>query len=394
MMNPGEWSLRTWRSLLRLWPQVPLGLFLVAGGALNMLAGVHARVLETLVPTFASAVPQLSEQVSLAALGSGAQVILGGALVLSGVGLFWRFRVAWTFASLLLLITIGVNAGRGHFGGSLIVPGFALLLLAVFRRDFQHRTLFGTALISFAGILAVLAYGTFGTYLLGDQFEPPVHSLVTALYFAIVTLSTVGYGDYHPASPLAQGYTLTLIVFGLSVFASAIFSVIGPALSRHLDRLFKPSGGRPVKKNHVIIVGAGTIVRNTARELQRRGIPFVQVVAPGTEPPLPDQPAVSGDVSDDHVLEKAGIGGAYMLIAADDDDGENAFTALAAKDLNPDLRVLAVASNRRAIRRLKLARADMVFAPAEVGSRLLANLVEGEGLPEAFLDLLNTERPS
>jgi len=393
-MTSGDWSLRAWRGIRGLWPQVPLGLFLVAGGALNVLAGLHAHVLAALVPSFARTVPQLSEQVSLAALGSGAQVILGGALVLSGIGLFWRLRVAWTFACLLLLITIGVNAGRGHFGGSLIVPGLALLLLAAFRRDFQHRTLFGTALVSFAGILAVLAYGTFGTYLLGDQFEPPIKSLVTALYFAIVTLSTVGYGDFHPATPLAQGYTLTLIVFGLSVFASAIFSVIGPALSRHLDRLFKPSGGRLVKKHHVIIVGAGTIVRNTARELLRRGIPFVQVVAPGTEIPLPDQPVVTGDVSDDEVLEKAGIADAWMLIAADDDDGENAFTALAAKDLNPELRVLAVASSRRAIRRLKLARADTVFAPAEVGSRLLANLVQGEELPEAFLDLLNTERPT
>lgn len=149
-----------------------------------------------------------------------------------------------------------------------------------------------------------------------------------------------------------------------------------------------------MKKNHVIIVGAGTIARNTARELVRRQIPFVQVVAAGQQPPLDDQPAVTGDVSDDQVLEKAGIAGAFLLIAADDDDGENAFTALAAKDLNPKTRVLAVASNRRAIRRLKLARADIVFAPAEVGSRLLANLVEGEDLPEAFHDLLNTERTS
>lgn len=148
-----------------------------------------------------------------------------------------------------------------------------------------------------------------------------------------------------------------------------------------------------MKKDHVIIVGAGTIARNTARELVRRKISFVQVVATGQQPPLEDQPAVTGDVSDDEVLEKAGIADAFMLIAADDDDGENAFTALAAKDLNPQARVLAVASNRRAIRRLKLARADIVFAPAEVGSRLLANLVEGESLPEAFHDLLNTERP-
>ncbi len=394
-MQAVDWATRNWQRIRRLWPQVPLALFLIAGGALNVLAAVHAHVLTNLLPGgVAQAMPSLSKQVSLSALGSGAQGILGGALVLSGFGLLWRLRVAWTFAALLLLITIGVNVGRAHFGGAFVVPGVAFVLLAVFRRDFDRRTLFGTALMSFAGILAVLAYGTVGTYLLGHQFVPQITNPLTALYFSIVTLSTVGYGDYHPATALAQGYVLTLIVFGLSVFASAIFSVVGPALSRHLERLFGPSGGRIMEKNHVIIVGAGTIARNTARELVRRRIPFVQIVAQGQHPPLEDQPSVTGDVSDDEVLEKAGIARAEMLIAADDDDGENAFTALAAKDLNPTLRVLAVASTRRAIRRLKLARADIVFAPAEVGSRLLANLVQGESLPEAFNDLLNTERPA
>lgn len=368
-----------------------MGLFLLASGALNIISGAHMHVLDELLPG-AGALPQLSEQVSLAALGSGAQIILGACLVLTGIGLFWRIRVAWTFAGLLLLITIGVNAGRGHFGGSLIVPGVALLLLAIFRQNFSRRTVIGSALISVAGIFAVLAYGTFGTYLLGAQFEPKIDSLVTALYFTVVTLSTVGYGDLHPATVLAQGYTMTLIVFGLSVFATAIFSVLGPALSHRLNRLLTPTGGRIVNKDHVIIVGAGTIARNTARELVRRNIVFVQVVAPGQSPPLEDQPYVSGDVSDDHVLEKAGIAHAYMLIAADDDDGENAFSALAAKDLNPKLKVLAVASDRKAMRRLRLARADMVFAPAEVGSRLLANLVEGQSLPEPFTDLFNSER--
>lgn len=382
---------RLWYWLRWLWPQVPLGLFLIASGALNVLAGAHAKVLLDLLPG-GPAVPQLSEQVSLGALGSGAQIILGAGLVLSGIGLFWRIRVAWSLAGLLLLITVGINAGKSHFGGSLIVPGVAFLLLVAFRRSFTRRTLIGTAVISFSGIIAVLAYGTFGTFLLGDQFAPPIKSLMTAFYFSVVTLSTVGYGDFHPATPLAQGYVITLILFGLSVFATAIFSVVGPSLARHLNRLLAPSGGRTVKKDHVIIVGAGTIARNTARELVRRRIPFVQVVAVGVQPPLADQPAVSGDVSDDQVLEKAGVSGAYMLIAADDDDGENAFTSLAAKDLNPELRVLAVASNRRAIRRLKLARADMVFAPAEVGGRLLANLVEGQSLPEPFLDLFNSEQ--
>jgi voltage-gated potassium channel len=77
-----------------------------------------------------------------------------------------------------------------------------------------------------------------------------------------------------------------------------------------------------------------------------------------------------------------------MVIAAREDDGENAFIALVSKDLNPSVRLLAVASSALSIRRLKLARADLVFSPAAVGSRLLADLVEGNEISPAFQDLL------
>lgn len=386
-MTSATRAVRTWRRLRQFLPQVPLGLFLILGGAFNILVGSHADVFSNLTRT----VSQVPVGVSLTALGGGTQIILGAGLVGSGIGLFWRLRSAWTFACLLLLITIGVNALVAHFGVALIVPSAAFLLLVFFHREFHRQTLVGSMLASFVGVAAVLAYGTFGTYLLGSQFTPHVDNLVSALYFTVVTLSTVGYGDIRPTTVVAQGYLITLIVFGLSVFASAIFSVIGPALSRRFERLLKPSGGRVMKRDHVIIVGAGTMARNTANELVRRHISFVQVVPLDKEPPLDNQPAVTGDLGDDQVLKKAGIAEADLLIAAQDDDNENAFTCLAAKDLNPNLRVLAVASSRQAIRRLKLARADLVFAPAEVGSRLLANLVEGETLPEAFRDLLNSD---
>lgn len=389
-MKSGVQALRTWRHLRRLLPQVPLGLFLILGGAFNILIGSHAHLLSDLTQK----VSQASVGVSLTDLGGGAQVILGAGLVLSGVGLFWRIRVAWSFACLLLLITVGVNVLRTHYGLALIVPGAAFLLLVFFQREFDRYTILSSVLVSFMGVVSALAYGTFGTYLLGDQFAPPIHGLITALYFTVVTLSTVGYGDIHPVTIEAQVYVITLIVFGLSVFASAIFSVLGPALSRRFERLLKPSRGHTMKRDHVIIVGAGVMARNTASELVRRRIPFVQVVPPDKLPPLEDQPVVTGDVGDDQVLKQAGIAQADLLIAAQDDDNENAYTSLAAKDLNPELRVLAVASSRHAIRRLKLAGADLVFAPAEVGSRLLANLIEGETLPQAFRDLLNSDSTS
>lgn len=145
-------------------------------------------------------------------------------------------------------------------------------------------------------------------------------------------------------------------------------------------------------KNHVILAGEGAVARNTAREFKRRGVPFVQIVtstaAAAAAQGEVEHPVLEGDPTNDAVLRQAAIQHARMVIAAREDDGENAFISLVAKDLNPNLRVLAVASTVRAIRRLRLARADLVFAPAAVGSRLLADLVEGNQIPPAFQDLL------
>jgi len=58
------------------------------------------------------------------------------------------------------------------------------------------------------------------------------------------------------------------------------------------------------------------------------------------------------------------------------------------ESLNPNITVLVVASSARSIRRLKLARADCVIASAAVGSRLLANIIEGNPIPGEFRDLL------
>ncbi|HET7674075.1 MAG TPA: ion channel, partial [Gammaproteobacteria bacterium] len=208
----------------RIWPQVPLALILVAAGAVNVLAGFHAQ---HFLNAAVGKVPELTQQVSLGALGSGTQIILGIGLIFTGIGLFWRIRIAWTFAVLLLLVTIAVNVARSHYGGTLILPGVILLLLLVLQRHFWRRTLLGNSLVSLVSVVAVVAYGTFGLYLLGHQFDPPITTLLSALYFLVETLSTTGYGDYHPVTQLAQGFMITVWVFGLSVFATAVVAVAG-----------------------------------------------------------------------------------------------------------------------------------------------------------------------
>ncbi|HTV75537.1 MAG TPA: NAD-binding protein, partial [Candidatus Baltobacteraceae bacterium] len=265
-----------------------------------------------------------------------------------------------------------------------------LAALFLTKHHFARRTILASIVFSLSGIFAVLAYGVLGTYLLRNDFQPPIQTgdWTGAFYYTIVTLSTVGYGDIVPHTAAARWFAMSLLVIGLGVFASAIASALGPKISGELNRLFNPKIKTMQPKDHVILVGEGAIARNTAEELKRRAVAFVQIVKAKEAPDVPGGQVIVGDATDDAVLGQAGIQHARMIIAAREDDGENAFIALGAKDLNPDVRVMAVASSALSIRRLKLARADLVFSPAAVGSRLLADLVEGSQISPEFQDLL------
>lgn len=375
----------SWHFLARLWPQWPLAIVLALVGSLNIVEGLRLplKVLQRV-----HALHGIAE--SLSAVGGTTQVILGLMLLVAGIGLLRRLSFAWTLAVLLLAITVAVNVARNNWGLSLVLQAILLVALVLLKSHFTRRTVFASLMFSLSSIFAILAYGTFGSYLLGPDFRPPITDLSTAFYFTIVTLSTVGYGDIvpDPHKPEAHWFVVSLLVVGLGVFASAIASVLGPKISGELENIFNPKEKKMELKDHVILVGEGAIARNTAQELRRRGLAFMQIVTERPEPSQEDHPIVEGDPTDDDVLRQAGVLRARMVIAACEDDGDNAFIALVAKDLNPSVRLLAVASSALSIRRLKLARTDLVFSPAAVGSRLLADLVEGNQISPEFRDLL------
>jgi len=325
---------------------------------------------------------------SLSALGGTIQAILGFMLVLAGAGILWRMISAWALAVFLLILAVGISAIQDQWGSTLVIQLVLLVVLVWVRRHFQRRTIVASILFSIGGILAAIAYGAFGSYLMGSGFRPEIHDFDTAFYFTITTLSTVGFGDIVPVTPEARWFAVTLVIVGLGVFASTIVSALGPKISGELSRLLNPKPKPMEPKDHVILVGEGPIASNTATELAQRGVQFVQIVASQPLGSTPEDRTIIGDATNDAVLELAGIRHARLVIAAREDDGENAFIVLGAKEINPRVRVMAVASSALSMRRLKLARADLVFSPMAVGGRLLADLVEGNEISPEFRDLL------
>ncbi len=125
-------------------------------------------------------------------------------------------------------------------------------------------------------IAIVLVYGTIGAYLLGqgNNFNVKINSAIEALYFTVVTISTVGYGDIVPVTNLGRIFDIVLIISGLSIFLSALTVLSGEFLSSRMEKLYTGLSAPEKRrmKNHIVLIGYDTTNALIAERLkgQRR----------------------------------------------------------------------------------------------------------------------------
>jgi voltage-gated potassium channel len=60
-------------------------------------------------------------------------------------------------------------------------------------------------------------------------------TIIEALYFCIVTLTTVGFGDFSPTTPGTQIFTIIYILTGFGVLVALLTSVAQQYLSQKAD---------------------------------------------------------------------------------------------------------------------------------------------------------------
>lgn len=222
------------------------------------------------------------------------------------------------------------------------------------------------------------------------------YTLVDSLYFAIVTISTVGYSElpHLERHVFARAVTVVTIVAGLAalaVFQSSLTAIfvegfIGRALRRR--RMEKRINAL---KNHSIIVGCGRTGRYVVEELALTQRPFVAI---DTDASRIDRLAqdlgvelvhLVGDATDDQTLERAGIDRADGLVTALPEDRDNLFVTLSARALNPKMRIVAKVVQADNEGKLLRAGADRTVSPQHIGGlRLASELVRPKVM--RFLD--------
>ena len=201
------------------------------------------------------------------------------------------------------------------------------------------------------------------------------------LYMVVTTFTTIGYQEVHPLSHAGRVFNVALILSGVSTLFLGIGFLTQALLEFELGSFF---GRRKMERDinrlsgHYIICGIGRVGRSAARELARKPVPFVVVEQSESKAQHfgGDWLVLVGDATQEDTLRQAQIDRAIGLVAATTTDATNLYIVLTARDLNPNLKIIARASEENAEKHLLSAGADSVVSPY---------LFAGQRIAQSFL---------
>ncbi len=206
-------------------------------------------------------------------------------------------------------------------------------------------------------------------------------TVLDAIYMTVITLSTIGYGEVHPVSQTGRIFTVILIVMGVGFVLYVIGNVVQFLVEGRIRLVL---GRRKLEKqigqlnDHFIVCGYGRMGRALCRYLTQKHLQFVVIEKNEDRIPVMNTDHIlyiAGDATIEDNLLNAGLKRASNLITALGTDADNVFLVLLAKGLNPNIYVVARASQNASKKPLDTAGANVVVSPFDVGARRMAHAV-------------------
>ena len=342
-------------------------------------------------------------ETELGFLRSGSIVSISAGIFLIGLGrsLLKNSRRAWCVSvfitCILSLSFLLLRTDLELPGGDLLptvrsllgISAFVILAgLIVARRYFHARPRWNltiTQVVALFAIAVATAYGILGSYALRDEFNKPDMKWHEAVYFTVVTYTTLGYGDITPVGERAKWFTVSLVIVGLSSFLTAGAALFEPFIQGKMMGVLSIMGRTASQKlrDHVIVCGYTNVGESVTDYLRANQKAFVIIES---NPFLSDSASrrnmvvINNDPTMEESLFAAQIDTAESLIACLDDDAHNVMIVLVANDLRKqnkcrgDLRIIARAENQSTISRVESAGADYVLSPSTIAGKAMAEL--------------------
>lgn len=294
-------------------------------------------------------------------------------LLISGLALPGRSRAVWIICITticLLLLTNLINFHQSHhFFFKLLSFGVMLITYPYFKRQFYLT--YGFVFIA-AFIIFALFYGSMGSYILRHEFAH-LNSFSDAIYFSIITYSTVGYGDIYPLTEAAKFFVISMVLIGLIMFTSGITLLAFTLNSKIKNVLLHLNKGKVAMTNHIIFCGFGVLTKILVERYRKSGQEFIVLDRAHTldldHQRLQDENRliITPYPGDTRAMIKARVSEAKMIIIGYDSDADTVFSVMSiAKFLTGVInrpKIVARITFEENIQMAVSAGADQVIAP-------------------------------
>ncbi|MEM9644771.1 MAG: potassium channel protein [Planctomycetota bacterium] len=203
-----------------------------------------------------------------------------------------------------------------------------------------------------------------------------------AIYMVVITIFGVGYGEVKPIESTGlRALTMTVIIAGYG----AVIYTVGGFMQMVVDgELKRVMGARRMTKGieglqgHTIVCGMGRLGTILARQLHESEKPFVVIDADLERLQDGEQRGylvLHGDATEEEILDQAGISRASTVAAVMSLDATNVFVTITAREMNPDVTIIARGQNPRTEKKLLGCGANSVVLPTAIGAQKIAQLI-------------------
>lgn len=243
-------------------------------------------------------------------------------------------------------------------------------------------------------LIFVVVTAGIAIYVFEEKSNPNINSLIDALYWAIITISTVGYGDISPVTPEGRILSMVIIVAGIAMI-SFVTSVIVSSFSEKLTELKENRLVEEINKTDefIILCGYGQMTRmflsSYAKEYNNRYIIIEQDKERVEMAVKEGYRVIHEDASRHDVIGRFNMDYSQItLLALTSSDVSNVYITLNAKSLSSKIKVISRATNERIAKKCKLAGADHVVMPNIIANRMLFTAITQPVMYRAFYSIL------
>lgn len=242
--------------------------------------------------------------------------------------------------------------------------------------------------------VALVAYLGRDGYVDGDE-QPAEVTMLDAVYYATVSVTTTGYGDITPVTEGARLATTLLITPARILFLILLVGTTVEVLAESSRNAYRRQLWRRRLKDHTIVCGFGTKGRHAIATLTARGTPVDKIVVIDESADAVQEAsrsgfaAIHGDATRAAVLIEAGITEAAGVVIAPHTDEAAVLTTLTAREHNPTATIVVAVRETENRHLLHQSGANSAIITAGAAGKLLGFATDSPKIVEVLEDLLS-----